>query len=326
MLREALGIWRGPPLADFAYEPFAQAAIAQLEELHLAAIEDRVEADLALGRARELVGELRDLVARHPLRERLRGQLMLALYRSGQAGRGARGLPGVPAHACPRSWGSSRVPALQQLELAILGRDPALDLATGDRASGGGAEGPGRGWPAQPRRLDRRRLARALGGAVLLASRAGGVVMAAGGGRATQPPVIPGDAVGAISPSGGAIRAVVPLGTLAVGVGGRRRGGVGGQLQRGDGVADRPGHARGGRRRSRSGSTPDRDRGRRRRGVGHQQLRRDGVADRPGGGPGRADDRGRQRADRGGGRRRVGVGGQLERRDAQPDRRGHAAL
>ena len=84
MLREALGIWRGPPLAEFAYEPFAQAAIAQLEELHLAAVEDRVEADLALGRARELVGELRDLVARHPLRERLRGQLMLALYRSGR--------------------------------------------------------------------------------------------------------------------------------------------------------------------------------------------------------------------------------------------------
>ena len=77
-------MWRGPPLADFAYEPFAQSAIAQLEELRLAAIEDRVEADLALGRARELVGELRDLVARHPLRERLRGQLMLALYRCGR--------------------------------------------------------------------------------------------------------------------------------------------------------------------------------------------------------------------------------------------------
>ena len=84
VLRKALGIWRGAPLAEFAYEPFAQAAIAQLEELRLAAVEDRVEADLALGRARELVGELRDLVARHPLRERLRGQLMLALYRCGR--------------------------------------------------------------------------------------------------------------------------------------------------------------------------------------------------------------------------------------------------
>jgi DNA-binding SARP family transcriptional activator len=78
MLSQALRIWRGPPLAEFAYEPFAQGAIAQLEELHLAAVEDLVQADLALGRARELVGELRDLVARHPLRERLRGQLMLA--------------------------------------------------------------------------------------------------------------------------------------------------------------------------------------------------------------------------------------------------------
>jgi len=84
LLREALALWRGPPLADFAYEPFAQAAIAQLEERRLAAMEERVEADLALGRSRELVGELRDLVARHPLRERLRGQLMLALYRSGR--------------------------------------------------------------------------------------------------------------------------------------------------------------------------------------------------------------------------------------------------
>jgi DNA-binding SARP family transcriptional activator len=83
-LREALGLWRGRPLADFAYEPFAQAAIARLEELRLVAVEDRVEADLALDRARELIGELRDLVARHPLRERLRGQLMLALYRSGR--------------------------------------------------------------------------------------------------------------------------------------------------------------------------------------------------------------------------------------------------
>ena len=84
VLSEALEIWRGPPLADFAYEPFAQAVIARLEELGLAAVEDRVDADLALGRARELVGELRDLVAGHPLRERLRGQLMLALYRSGR--------------------------------------------------------------------------------------------------------------------------------------------------------------------------------------------------------------------------------------------------
>jgi DNA-binding SARP family transcriptional activator len=66
VLSEALAIWRGPPLADFAYEPFAQAVIAQLEELHLAAVQDRVEADLAPGRGRELVGELRDLTKPQP--------------------------------------------------------------------------------------------------------------------------------------------------------------------------------------------------------------------------------------------------------------------
>jgi len=83
-LREALGLWRGPALDEFAYEPFAQAAIAELEELRLAALEERVEADLALGRHAELVAELEGLVAEHPLRERLRAQLMLALYRCGR--------------------------------------------------------------------------------------------------------------------------------------------------------------------------------------------------------------------------------------------------
>ena len=72
-LREALALWRGPPLADLAYEPFAQAEIARLEELRLAALEQRIEADLALGRHAQLVGELEALVAEHPLRERLRG-------------------------------------------------------------------------------------------------------------------------------------------------------------------------------------------------------------------------------------------------------------
>ena len=83
-LRRALALWRGPALADLAYEAFAQAEIARLEELRLAALEQRIDADLAAGRHAELVGELEALVAEHPLRERLRGQLMLALYRSGR--------------------------------------------------------------------------------------------------------------------------------------------------------------------------------------------------------------------------------------------------
>ena len=84
LLGDALALWRGAPLSDFAYEPFAQAEAARLQELRLEALEDRLEADLRCGKATELVAELQALSARHPLRERLRGQLMLALYRSGR--------------------------------------------------------------------------------------------------------------------------------------------------------------------------------------------------------------------------------------------------
>jgi DNA-binding SARP family transcriptional activator len=83
-LRKALALWRGPPLADFAFEPFAQPHIAHLVELRLATLEDRVEADLQAGRHAELVDELEALVDEHPARERLRGQYMLALYRAGR--------------------------------------------------------------------------------------------------------------------------------------------------------------------------------------------------------------------------------------------------
>ena len=84
LLSEALALWRGAPLADFAYDPFAANEIARLEELHLAAIEHRLDAEIALGRHNGVVGEIESLVVEHPLRERLRGQLMLALYRSGR--------------------------------------------------------------------------------------------------------------------------------------------------------------------------------------------------------------------------------------------------
>src|SRR5438270_13217263 len=75
-LGDALDLWRGPALADLAYEPFAQAEIARLEEMRVAAVEDRIDADLALGRHSQLVGELEVLIAQNPLRERLREQLM----------------------------------------------------------------------------------------------------------------------------------------------------------------------------------------------------------------------------------------------------------
>ena len=83
-LEEALALWRGPALADFAYEPFAQEEIRRLDESRLSALEDRIEADLALGRHEEVVGELESLAREHPLRERLQRLRLLALYRCGR--------------------------------------------------------------------------------------------------------------------------------------------------------------------------------------------------------------------------------------------------
>src|SRR5207244_11963682 len=83
-LRAALALWRGGALDDLAYEAFARADIDRLEELRLQTLEDRIDADLALGGHEALVAELRELVDRYPLRERLRGQLMAALYRCGR--------------------------------------------------------------------------------------------------------------------------------------------------------------------------------------------------------------------------------------------------
>ena len=126
-LREALGLWRGPPLADVAYEAFAQTDIARLEELHLVALEERIEADLALARQLELVPELEALVADHPLRERLHGQLMLALYRSGRqidalaAFRRVRG-------ALRDELGLEPAAELQELHQAILRQDRHLHV------------------------------------------------------------------------------------------------------------------------------------------------------------------------------------------------------
>jgi DNA-binding SARP family transcriptional activator len=124
-LQDALSLWRGPPLADVAYESFAQPSIARLEEVRLAALELRIEADLALGQHDELIGELEALVAEHPLRERLRGFLMTALYRSGRqaealdAYRDAR-------RALVDELGIEPSTALQELERAILRQDPSL--------------------------------------------------------------------------------------------------------------------------------------------------------------------------------------------------------
>jgi DNA-binding SARP family transcriptional activator len=127
LLHEAGSLWRGSPLADFAYQQFAQPEIARLDDLRLAAIEDRVEAELALGRHAELATELEGFVAEHPLRETMRMQLMLALYRSG------RQAEALAAYKDARRYLTEQVgidpsPALQRLERAILVQDSALEL------------------------------------------------------------------------------------------------------------------------------------------------------------------------------------------------------
>jgi predicted ATPase/class 3 adenylate cyclase/DNA-binding SARP family transcriptional activator len=124
-LREALSLWHGPPLADFRYEPFAQAEIGRLEELRLAALEERIDADLALGRHAELVGELEGLISLHPVRERLRGQLMLALYRSGRQAEALEVYQDA-RRVLVEELGIDPSPPLRELEAAILRQDPAL--------------------------------------------------------------------------------------------------------------------------------------------------------------------------------------------------------
>ena len=124
-LRDALGLWRGPPLSDFQYDSFAQAEISRLGELHVSALEDRIESGLALGDGGTLVGELEGLVREHPYRERLRGQLMLALYRAGrqtEALASYRELCEVFRDELGLQPGES----LRELERAILRQDPSL--------------------------------------------------------------------------------------------------------------------------------------------------------------------------------------------------------
>ncbi len=136
-LREALALWRGPPLADFAYEPFAQREIARLEERRLACVEDRIEADLQLGRHADLVGELEALVSEHPLRERLRGQLMVALYGSG---RQAEALERYSAgrRALADELGIEPGSSAPELERRILNQDPTLMPAPAAPSTDGG--------------------------------------------------------------------------------------------------------------------------------------------------------------------------------------------
>lgn len=197
-LRQALALWRGPALADFAYEPFAQGEAARLEEERLAALEDRIDADLALGRHAELVGELDALVREHPLRERLHAQLMLALYRSG---RQADALERYQRARRERidELGIEPGRELQELERAILAQDPAL----------GGVR------RQLPRPVGSRRVGRllALGGALVFAAAVVATVKLIGAhGGSTGLAGASSDSVARISPGRARLTASFPVG------------------------------------------------------------------------------------------------------------------
>ena len=145
-LERALSLWRGPPLVDLAREPFAQAEVARLEDLRLAALEQLIDARLALGGHAEVIGELDSLIARHPYRERLRAQQMLALYRSDRQAEALQAYQDA-RRTLVEELGIEPGERLRDLERAILAQDPALAApATGSptRNEGEVSAPPGR--------------------------------------------------------------------------------------------------------------------------------------------------------------------------------------
>ena len=132
-LADALALWRGPALADLADETFAKTEAARLDELRVAATEARLDADLTMGRGAELVGEIETHVSANPYRERLRGHLMLALYRSGRQAEALEAYQDA-RHALVEGLGIDPSPGLQELERRILRQDPTLLTAEPDPA------------------------------------------------------------------------------------------------------------------------------------------------------------------------------------------------
>jgi DNA-binding SARP family transcriptional activator len=197
-LHEALGMWRGGPLSDVAQEPFARWAIPRLEELRLAVLEERIEADLAEGQA-DLVGELRALVASHPLRERFAAQLMLGLYRTGRQAEALEVYHVIRARL-EEEIGIEPSHDLQRLQIAILRQDPVLDAPSAsalievaersapeaDPGRVAGTASSARNPVARPdtsRRGIRRRTAAVAGVAAVL----GGILAISGPGLLAQP-------------------------------------------------------------------------------------------------------------------------------------------
>jgi DNA-binding SARP family transcriptional activator len=186
LLHEALALWRGPTLAGLQLESFGRDEVAQLDELRLTALLDRIDCDLAQGRHERVLGELQLLVREHPLRERLRGQLMLALYRAErqadalQAYRDAR-------HALIDELGIEPSESLQRLHQAILRHEPSLRAPAGTAAVDGGPQEPAPVEPAPPGTPRRGRYLLAAAGALVVAAAATLAVLETRGGGARPP-------------------------------------------------------------------------------------------------------------------------------------------
>jgi DNA-binding SARP family transcriptional activator/streptogramin lyase len=199
VLRDALSIWRGEPLANLRDEPFAQDAARQLEEARLSVLEDRIDADLAAGDGAVLVPELEQLIAREPLRERPYGQLMLALYRDG------RQADALDTYQRARKLLSQEVglepgPQLNELERRILNQDPALVPRRASTA-------------ISSSQRHRRRLLLAGAALVGLAALALGLVLTTGD---AKPPVVIPDSLVKIDAKTNKVVDVIPVGRLPV--------------------------------------------------------------------------------------------------------------
>src|SRR5215216_3950201 len=154
-LTAACALWRGPALGEFS-EPFAAAAATHLHELRLVAVEDRIQAELALGLHRDVAAELRALVASHPLRERPRRQLMLALYRQGRHAEALAAFRELQA-ALRDELGIDPSAGLAELQYRILNQDPALDHASPAPAPATDSWAGPRSWRGSSRRSTVRR-------------------------------------------------------------------------------------------------------------------------------------------------------------------------
>ena len=204
---EALALWRGAPLVDLREERFADDARRRLEEQRLAVLEDRIEADLAAGRHAALVPELEQLVARHPLRERLHGQLMRALYGSGRQGDALEAYRRA-RRSLSEELGLAPGPELQELERKILNQDPEL----APRRAAPSREAPG---PPGRRRRPRRAVV-AAAGVLLLAGAAVGIAYAV---RGTSAPLLAtANSLAVIDPQGNRVVRVIPIGGTPRGV------------------------------------------------------------------------------------------------------------